>query len=446
MAGNYSLPQALQLEDKPELVAFVGAGGKSSLMIALARQLSGRILITTTTQMFAGQITSAAVSLRGRIWTYPNLPKKEDFTADSKLFLVAASTNRAKVGGVPLNLPRRLLKELDLLAILVEADGARMLPVKAPAAHEPAIPTGASLVVPVMGIDCLDQPIQQVAHRPELLARLLGKLPSELITIPDLAKLVRSPEGGLKNVPAGARIIPAINKVESQEKLQAARKIAQLALSEPRIEQVVLSQAISDSPIQEVHKRVTAVILAAGESKRMGPSKQLLPWGDTSVLGQTIRNVGGSAVYDLLVVLGHEAAAVGAVAQAEGVPTVTNEMYAVGEMLSSLQVAVSRLDPQIAAVLVVLADQPMVEAQSINQLLQAYWKGLGAIIAPEYQGQRGNPVLIDRRHFAELMALPVGSAPRDLLRRHKVQIVAVDAPSVIQDIDRLQDYEKYKPS
>jgi molybdenum cofactor cytidylyltransferase len=193
--------------------------------------------------------------------------------------------------------------------------------------------------------------------------------------------------------------------------------------------------------------RVTAVVLAAGQATRMGHTKQLLPWGETTVLGQTLRNLRASAVDDILVVTGHERGAVTAIAAAHGVPVVDNPGYATGEMLSSLQVAVGTLPPDCAAVLVMLADQPMVEPETINALLEAFWQGEGELIAPSFAGQRGNPVLIGRRYFAELLALPAGSAPRDLLRRHAAGLfwLPVESDTILRDLDNRDDYQRWRP-
>jgi molybdenum cofactor cytidylyltransferase len=96
---------------------------------------------------------------------------------------------------------------------------------------------------------------------------------------------------------------------------------------------------------------------------------------------------------------------------------------------------------------VMLADQPMIEPEIINQLLQAYWRGEGELIAPTYEGQRGNPVLIGRDYFAELLELPPDGAPRLLLRRHQadLRLVPVSSDSVLRDLDQLEDYQRWRP-
>jgi molybdenum cofactor cytidylyltransferase len=179
----------------------------------------------------------------------------------------------------------------------------------------------------------------------------------------------------------------------------------------------------------------------------MGQTKQLLPWGKTTVLGQVLRNVADTAVTNTLVVTGHEAAKIEPIAAESGADTVFNPDYDSGEMLSSLQTAVRHLPDHIAAVLVVLADQPMVDPETIDQLLEAYWQRKSGLIAPSYQGQRGNPVLIDRAYFEELLALPPDAAPRHLLRRHEdaLHLVSAANDAILRDLDDPGEYARWRP-
>lgn len=191
----------------------------------------------------------------------------------------------------------------------------------------------------------------------------------------------------------------------------------------------------------------TAVILAAGQSTRMGTTKQLLPWGQTTMLGQTIRQVKRSLLEDILVVTGHQAEAITAVAQAENVATIYNPRYATDEMLASLQTAVKSIGPTASAVLVVLADQPLLEPETINLIVTPFLKQQADLIAPIFQGQRGNPVLIGQTYFEELLALPMGKAPRTLLKRHKekLRLVPVSSDSILHDLDTPERYARVRP-
>lgn len=180
----------------------------------------------------------------------------------------------------------------------------------------------------------------------------------------------------------------------------------------------------------------------------MGVSKLLLPWGETTVLGQTLTHLQESKVDEILLVSGHQAEKVAAIAQAFEVEVVHNEAYAEGEMLSSLQVGVDHLSADVDAALVILADQPLVRPEVIDRLLAAYEAGKGELIAPTYEGTRGNPVLIGRPYFAELLALPWGQAPRELLRRHPaaLYLLPVESSTILQDLDRPEQYQHHRPA
>jgi molybdenum cofactor cytidylyltransferase len=446
MSDPLTLPQAFALRPSHELITFVGGGGKTSLLFALANTLPGRRILTTTTRIFAAQLKLAQEVVVFTSEGAADAEKKIEAALErSGSCLVVGAVQGEKAMGVPPELPGQWLARPNVDFVLVEGDGSRMRPIKAPAAHEPVIPAAATLVVPVVGIDALDGRFAQVTHRPEVAAELLQySVIGDQLSVNDVARLVTHAQGGLKGVPDGARVMPFINKVETAGQLQAARQIGQQILHSPRIDRVVIGAGQTDQPVRAMMQRVTAVILAAGQGKRMGETKQLLPWGEATILGQTIRNVKQTAVHNCLVITGHDAEAVQAIAKAEGAETLHNSNYDAGEMLSSLQTAVHQLPANITAVLVILADQPMVEPETMALLLDAYWQGRGDLIAPVYGDKRGNPVLIGRHYFAELLALPPGDAPRTLLQRHgaALQLVPVPTDSILRDLDSPEQYKQ----
>ena len=452
----WTLTKAFDIHPK-SLVAIVGGGGKTSLLFGLAQNLANpqasevsetsgvlRVVTTTTTRIFAAQMKLATA-----VCFADDLNELGAHLDAHGSCLVVGETQGDKALGVEATLPGKLLARPDVDVVLVEADGSRMRPIKAPADHEPVLPAETTHLVPVVGIDALAGPIEAVAHRPERVAALTGLAVRDVLTETAVSTLLTHPDGGAKNKPPSAKLMPLINKVETDGQLAQARRIALNALRQPAVDRVVIAALRQQQPVVEVRERVTAVILAAGLGSRMGEAtKQLLPWGDTTVLGQTLRHVGQSDVTDVLVVSGHEAAKIEAVAAAAGAATVYNADYATGEMVSSLQTAVRHLPPTCAAALVLLADQPMVPPAIINQILTAFAQGKSDLIAPVYQGKRGNPVLIARRYFAELLALPADAAPRALLQRHadRLHLEEVATDAILRDLDRPKDYERERPS
>jgi len=199
---------------------------------------------------------------------------------------------------------------------------------------------------------------------------------------------------------------------------------------------------------------ITAIVPAAGASRRMGRPKPLLPWGATTVLGQTLENLRRSRARDILVITGDHGEAVARIATACGARAVHNPDWASG-LIGSLQAGVRAVGPSCRAVLVLLADQPMIGPDLIDAVVAAYLgsgqarsdevRG-GVILAAAFRGQRGHPVLIGRQHFAELLDLPASGAPRDLLVRHAdtLRLVETGSERVLGDLDTPEAYARWR--
>lgn len=193
---------------------------------------------------------------------------------------------------------------------------------------------------------------------------------------------------------------------------------------------------------------VGAVVLAAGRSARMGETKQLLKMDSANgrtMLGQTLANVRGSAVDEVVLVLGHAAELIRRELAAElldGVTVVVNEEYAAG-MSGSLRAGLAALRPQADAALIVLADQPLVRPETMDRIAVAYRQSHAEIVVPHYKGKRGNPVLLDRRVFPEAMRLAGDTGFRAIFGAHAAELLAVDVDDegVVLDIDSREDYE-----
>ena len=230
-----SLCEALALRAPGELVSIVGGGGKSALLFGLARSLPGCAVLTTTTRIFANQTARAAATCR--IGT-PEFEAAMQSPRDG--LLVIGGVEGERVRGVAADVPATLLAAAGVDFVVVEADGSRMRPAKAPAPHEPVVPQETTLLVVVAGIDALAGPIAQTCHRPERVAALLGLSEDACLDPTRLAELLCHPEAGLKGAPAGARIALLINKIEDPAQWRAGRILAAAARRNPRIERVVL--------------------------------------------------------------------------------------------------------------------------------------------------------------------------------------------------------------
>jgi molybdenum cofactor cytidylyltransferase len=197
-------------------------------------------------------------------------------------------------------------------------------------------------------------------------------------------------------------------------------------------------------------KRVSAVVLAAGRSARMGMTKQLLRVGGQTMLERTLENVRASRVDEVALVLGASADEIRRAIPAsllEGVRVVVNEDYASG-MASSLRVGLSAVSPDADAALIALGDQPLVRPETMNEIVERYRGSDAEIVVPHYQGSRGNPVLLGRSVFAEAMALEGDVGCRAIFAQHTDGMLRVDVndPGILADVDNREDYERLFPA
>lgn len=232
------LYSALRLAEH-DVVAFVGGGGKTTAMFRLAAEIvegRGRVITTTTTRIFAAQIRLAPVHVQ-------SLPSLSAALSSAPHVLITGEVDavEGKAFGVAPEAVREMQAMKGVSAVLVEADGSRMRPFKAPADHEPVIPKETTLVVPVAGIDIIGRPLTaEYVHRPELIALLAPIRLGEIITPEIVAAVIAHPMGGRKDVPTGARVIALINKVESEAQLLSAQNIARLLIGEAEIDGVAI--------------------------------------------------------------------------------------------------------------------------------------------------------------------------------------------------------------
>ena len=255
-SGGRTLVEALGVRDS-DVVALVGGGGKTTAMFCLAREIAaqgGSVLTTTTTRIFAAQIALAPTHVAAAATTRETL--MASLAVHRHVLVIGETDGTGKAAGVSLDLFGRLRTWCPDVCLLNEADGSRMRPFKAPAAHEPVIPVETTVVVAVVGADVFGEALDaEYVHRPELVSTLSGAPIGAPVTPELVAGVLAHPQGGRKNVPAGARMVVLINKVETLADRNPARETAARLLREPAIESVVLGTVGGDEPVFEVCRR-----------------------------------------------------------------------------------------------------------------------------------------------------------------------------------------------
>jgi len=186
---------------------------------------------------------------------------------------------------------------------------------------------------------------------------------------------------------------------------------------------------------------IWAIILAAGESKRMGRSKLTLPFGRKSIIENVVENAGESKVQQVLIVLGSNRREIEKKISRFPVRIIENPDYSQG-MHTSIQCAIRDVPINIKAVLIMLGDQPSVSSTDINNLIEEYLKSKKGIVLPVFKGKRGHPVLIDLKYRNEINNLNPDIGLREIIRNHSEDIreIKSKSSSILQDIDNPDDY------
>jgi molybdenum cofactor cytidylyltransferase len=186
---------------------------------------------------------------------------------------------------------------------------------------------------------------------------------------------------------------------------------------------------------------ISAIVLAAGKSTRMGRQKMLMPWGDMTVLGRVIQTLRDAEMKDIILVTNSEVAA-----------QITDEelrivINSTGEMLASIQMGLRAVNPSAQAALVCLGDQPQMEERSVRAVSEAFQRSGSRLVVPSYQMRRGHPWLAAKPLWDEILALDESESMRDFLNNHagEIEYANLNTPTILQDLDTPEDYLKFKP-
>ena len=189
----------------------------------------------------------------------------------------------------------------------------------------------------------------------------------------------------------------------------------------------------------------SAIVLAAGSSSRMqGAHKLLLPIGSEPLIRRTVRAVLEAGPQELVVVTGFQEAAIRAALQGLPIRLQSNPQFARGQM-SSVSVGVRALTIFVDAVMVCLGDMALLTGEDYRELVEVFARRADrSIVVPRFEGQRGNPVVIDARHLRQLLSDQRNLGCRKLIADYPQEVLAYDAPHdrFVVDIDTLEDYAR----
>jgi molybdenum cofactor cytidylyltransferase len=193
--------------------------------------------------------------------------------------------------------------------------------------------------------------------------------------------------------------------------------------------------------------KVGAIILAAGQSRRMGQPKMALPWAGTTIIGKVITTLLDSGVESIIVVTGGSRDIVEKALKEFPVKTIYNPDHQESEMFVSLQTGIRGLEANLDAFFVVLGDQPQIEKEIIQAIIAEHDRTGANLIIPSYHMRRGHPWLVGKSLWQDILAMPRNLTMRDFLNQHheNIHYLIVESSNILKDMDTPEDYAREKP-
>ena len=451
----------------PQTFAFTGAGGKTTAIFQLAREMIRNgypvVIVTATTHLGAWQ-----TSLADHHLVATELSRLEEIQLRGVILITGEIENdRTQPTDQATLYWLREFSKTHTLPLLIEADGSRQKSLKAPAAHEPPIPEFVDVVITVAGLSALGKLLaDEYVHRAEIFSRLSDLQINQPITTDAVTRMLTHPQGGLKNIPSTARRVVLLNQADTPELQSVGGGMARELLD--HFDSVIVG-TVSGQMLQ-TFEHTAGIILAAGESTRYGAPKQLLDWKGKPFVRHIAETALHAGLWPVVVVTGAYAADVESSLRDLPVNIVCNPEYQQGQS-TSIRTGIQALQsppPYLGvssksakdnsqsqgipgefgrgwagAAIFLLADQPQIPEEIIRALIESHINKMQPILAPlVLEERRANPVLFDRVTFPDLLKLKGDIGGRAIFSNYKVEYISWHDDRLLLDVDKPEDYQR----
>lgn len=439
MHSHLSLAHALRVNSSL-CIAFIGAGGKTTAMFQLARELPEPVIVTATSHLGAWQTKLADKHIITK--TPAQLEALEH--GWKGVILVTGEIEQERTKPLPddaLNWLQQF-SGYHSIPLLIEADGSREKPLKAWSEHEPPIPSFADTVVQVVGLSGLGKPLlEDQVHRAAIFSSLSGVEMGQTITPDSLIRVLTHPEGGLKNIPGQARRVVLLNQADTPELQALAQGLSRSLLTS--YDSAIIA-SLKRKQIFAASEPAAGIVLAAGESSRYGQPKQLLDWKGEPFVRAVTKTALHAGLSPVVIVTGAYADQVKASVSDLNVSVIYNEQWKGGQA-GSIKAGVNFLtasSKHVGGAIFLLADQPQLTTSILRALVEKHAEGLYPIVAPMVIDQRANPVLFDRMTFPDLLTLEGDVGGRGVFHKHRVEYLPWHDDRLLLDVDTPEMYQR----
>jgi len=420
------------------LLCLVGGGGKTTTLFRLAdclKSFGKRVLVTTTTAIFVPepeQYDALAMA---------EFPKFDHVTEGTVTVAGRGINAYGKLLGIDPDWVDAIYRERIFDCILVEGDGSKQRPIKAPEIHEPVIPGLTTHLVGVIGIDALGNIAdERTVHRLDRFCSVTGLHAGEIIDTGAVCRLISSKDGIFKNAPENSRKILLLNKVDTNNDLHRARAVIRTVRARTSDPIRLLAASMRyGGVIEEPFSKVSGIIMASGYARRMNAQKLLMPVDGVPVLERVIRAAVASRLNEIIVI--HRDDSVRALAERYPVKVFHNPNAPFGQS-ESVKIGVSKADGDAEGLMFLVGDQPFIRPEIIDGLIGLFETDPRRIVVPKYNGKRGNPVLFPAGLRDALNELQGDVGGREVIndRYSLVSEYPIEDEGAGFDIDTFDDY------
>ena len=432
----------LELFTNNDQIAWVGAGGKTSLIFAVAKELfKDRCVITTTTKMAMSEKSLADHAIETEII------QRIDFSEISGINFVYSGkiiSEPTKVKGFDedqlLLISKKLIEKN--IPLFIEADGSNRKPLKFPAEHEPVIPKFVNKVCLVVGLSAIGKPLNnENFHRPETISKILGVPLGTKINWEHLYAILSNENGWKRNYPPRTEKFVFLHQAETLNNYIEVNKIALKLLKD--YDHVLLSSIDQNELSIKAHwGPMGCAILAAGASNRFGSPKQLAQFRNKTFIENVVETAKSINFLDIVVVLGANYEKIKVLIEPLNVQIIQNKFWEEGQSTSVKESVKYFSQKKVEAIIFLMVDQPQIQPHLIENTIHEYAYHKCDVIVHEFENQNRHPILFAKSTFKDLSQIFGERGGSQLFDKYPPEKISITDPYYAYDIDRIEDLKK----